>query len=75
MADGTAQFLTSCPLVVLSVALADIHIVGVRLRAMQQSLGIVALATFSDGWGDMFTANVSEPAGLHTDACARMTIG
>ncbi|MCJ9712572.1 DNA-binding response regulator, partial [Bordetella hinzii] len=38
----------SCPLLVLSAPLADIHIAAVRIRAMDRSVGIIALAHFTD---------------------------
>lgn len=37
-----------CPLVVLSAPLADIHIAAVRLRAMDRTVGIIAMAAFAD---------------------------
>lgn len=38
----------TCPLLILSAPLADIHIAAVRMRAMDRAVGIIALADYAD---------------------------
>ncbi|OZI38827.1 transcriptional regulator [Bordetella genomosp. 5] len=56
-----------CPLVILSAPLADIHIAAVRLRAMDRTVGIIALAPFADSESRVRTLLCGADACLNED--------